>query len=344
MPIFTLQDVVQRNRFADAENVVESIGDIAPELTTLPNKTISGSIVTVPIRTSVPLLDFPEANRGTAGRKASYSMSDVKAMFIGDIIQIDKKVANTADEGAAAFIAEEKSAHVLGGLQTMGYQNIYGTRFRKSGYAGLYQQLGDYQTISANPNYQGDKLKELAVMKSAQADDAGTSAILLCIGKQYAYQFWAHGRTFAFGKLREETLSDEDNLKYGGYAVDVDAQVGLVLANPFACARIKNITSANPLTDNLIADAELLLPNGAPYIIIASRKAVATLEASRKAAGTHFVTIGSKGEQIIGRAENFRGSRIIRTISVLDDETDASLKALAATTDVKRKPLDGTIK
>ncbi len=344
MPVKTLLDIALMQGTAGVKSIVDGIGELSPEMTRIPTKTIKGTIIKAPVRTSVPKMHFRNANGGTPVSKAKYELVNVEALNISDVIEVDVQVANEHPEGSNMCMSEEIIAHGIGGMQTLAYQNIYGTDYDAKGYSGIYQQMADYQTISADPQYNDAALKTKATMDKAVADNSGTSAILLAIGEQYCYQFWGNGKTLSFSPVRQEIVAKSDNSKMNAYVSAADGKAGLAVINPRSVARIKNISSTNPLTDDLLAKAVRMLPNGAKYIIIVSRAAAQSLEEWRSKKGTYMVNGGFGGELAAGVVSKFRGADIIETVSILDDETAENVKALAAENDIKRKAIAGAIK
>ncbi len=344
MTYTTLLELAQRSGTNGVPTIVDGVGEFAPELKLIPSVTIKGTVRRLNLRTGLPRLRFRYANGGIPTSKAKYKTGIVEAYNLDSIIAVDVQVADDPEgSGRAEVMREAVLAHGEGGLQSLGWQNIYGTKFDEKGFPGLIQQMDDFQTISANPAYTDEWLQTPANLKTAQADNKGTSAILLCLGNKYAYQFWGNGKVMSFGTQREEIVQAADGGMMNAVVRPMNAKAGLALVNPTACARIKNISAENPLTDDLLAKAEQCLPNGAKYIIMCSRTAYHSLQMWRRANGRIQIDSGSGEAVAVGRNMTYLGMQIISTTSIFDDETDAYIKAKAAENEIKRQPVRGTM-
>ena len=288
MAIPTLLDIMVRNGSDAAVGLVDEAARQVPEITgrvtfrgeerVVPNlgaaRTIKGRQYKTYVRTALPTAGFRHANAGTADVKSTYENRLVETFILNPRWKCDKAVADSAEDGAEAFIADEGIALTTAAMMALGKQFYYGA-------AGGGDAAGHPGLLDA-------------VDASMVVDAGGTTASIA--SSVWAVKFgpqnvqWVMGEdgSLDLSDVRIESVVDpaDSTKSFTAYVQELLAYCGVQVVNKFSVGRIKKLTTdtGKGLTDALLGDLLALFPVGyGPDCFFLTRRSLKQLRASRTA-------------------------------------------------------------
>lgn len=304
----TLLDLAKLNGADKVVGLIEEVATVAPEVTIIPARTISGTSYDTVIRTERPTVAFRKANKGTDATKSDFTTRKVESFILSSRVEVDKAVAKAYEDGPDALMAIESAGVMASALVTIGSQTIYGNATTSDGFFGL-------QALATALD---------AVITDAGGTTAGTgsSVYIISAGGQGVQYVYGVNQTFDLSPFREGDATDSEGKRFAAYIADLTARVGLQCVNKNAVARLKDFTddSGKGVTDAKILDALRRLPLASrPTHILMSRRSAYQLAISRT------ITPNAKVEAFTGLVNGLptesNGLPIIVTDSITDTET-----------------------
>lgn len=324
----TLLDVLQQEGPGAVKvmEAVRSIGLASPEVTTFPVTVVDGTQYEVNMPTGIPRVGFRPANAGARNLATEYVNKSVKCYYIDGPIAVDKAVVTSSAHGARLLTRETKNV-TLGAMASIALQMWYRLPGQENVFPAISEQMGDYMTISADPAKQEDT-------EANRADNSGASAYLVVLGDDFLHTIWGNRKTLSMSPVAEETVvrntADGESGTMRAYTSRLEGWTGVAVESPFSVARIKNISSDNPLTDALVAKAKSLFPaalRGMISYVVMNGNVKLGLQQSR----TLYPATGDGGTGMIApEPDSVMGVKILEVDSLLDDETDSSVEAAFA--------------
>jgi hypothetical protein len=270
MARLNLLDIANRTGNDAVVGLVEEVVTVAPEFAALPVRTKSGTSYRVGRRVAVPTGAFRNANAGVSPGKSTY-VSEVKPMYFFDaLLSVDEAIIK-ADEGETGdLLAQEAAGIVQGSGISLGRQIFYGQTADALGFNGFESQFGGsaYEVDATgtgtvetawlawlDPNYQGI---HLVVGNDGQLDLRPWKQQYVPDPDDATKQFLAWMSNFSF-------------------------YIGLSMPSIYSLWRVKNITMAKPLTDQLGATlmSKVPLARRAGMTWFMSRTALLSLQLAR---------------------------------------------------------------
>lgn len=244
--MLTLLDIAKQNGNDKIIGLVEEVNQIVPEVRIFPARTIKGTSFKTLVRTAFPTVGFRKANNGTDGVKSAYVNRLVECFLIDGRMEVDKAVADAAEDGAEVVKSREAVGYMGGAMKTMATQIWYGTGNHADGFPGVKQlvsssmQVGNLSanlTASTGSSVYAVRLDELT----------GCSLVLGGSGQ---------GIVGATMDWRVESITGANGKSLTGYVTDLPAWIGLQSLSQYAVGRLDNLTadSGKGLTDSLLAD------------------------------------------------------------------------------------------
>jgi len=304
----TLLDIAKLNGSDAVVGLIEEVRTVAPEVTIIPARTITGTSYETVARSVLPTVDFRKVNGGINPSKSKFTERNVETFVISSLVEADVMAAKGYEDGPDAYMAIEAAGVMAAAFVKIGTQTIYGDAANSDGFFGL------------------EKLATAldAVITDAGGTTAGTgsSVYIISAGAQGVQYVYGLNQTFSLGDTRTETVRDSNGKGFTAYVADLDARVGLQCVNKHAVARLKDFTedSGKGVTDAKILDALRRMPLASrPTHILMSRRSAYQLAISRT------ITPNAKVEAATGLVNGFpvesNGLPIIVTDSILDTET-----------------------
>jgi hypothetical protein len=250
----TLLDVIKRNGTDAAVGLIEEAGKATPEVLLGAARTIAGLNYKTRVRTGLPTVGFRQVNAGTAVSKSTLEQRLVECYLLNPQFEVDKAAADAAEDGAAAYLAEEALGIMQAAMQTLGVAFFYGadaTFGKTDAFPGLLQ-------CYANTT--------MYIDAGGTTDDTATSVWLVRWGVQDAKWVLGQGGRADVTDPQEVRLIDGSSNPYTGYRQELYLRPGLQIGSVYTLCRIKKLTedSGKGLTDALIDKAMEKFPAGKP--------------------------------------------------------------------------------
>lgn len=286
--LLTAADLAARRNSDKEIGLVQQIINWAPEITTIPGRTIPGTFTEAKIQIAIAAGGtFPGLNGGVPVGAGTYEMRRFNAFFFDSQLEVRESLIKAAAQTGDS-IGDLQADEVSGALQDKAIkfsQQFYGgLALNASGFPGLKDLLGIYNGTTAG--YQGviDSRtgKKLVNYVNAQGSSGATECV---------WYVWAHpqGIHFLYGG---DAMIDVNpwvwqylgpsNARYRAQVTNINGFIGLSAANPWCVACIKNIDATHPWTDALSSQLHALLPVGVvPSHCFATKRAIAGLQQQR---------------------------------------------------------------
>jgi hypothetical protein len=238
--MYTLLDLRKLEAGIGSEIIEENIA-LAPELRILPAATISGSAMSLTVRTDLPSVAFRHANEGTPRSKGGYTTRTFEAAILDHQVAVDVGLLDGAKpEAKGRLLSSHMSGAMEAAFRKISKQFYYGTGEDAKGFPGLIAQLGNNNTIDATG----------AAAKS--------SVWMLSVGSEKLEFLYGNGQTITMDEQwKIETVYDASNRPFQAWTNWLKGRVGLRLANKLSAVRISNIGTAagKTLTGDLLTQA-----------------------------------------------------------------------------------------
>ena len=320
MPLTTLLDV-QRLRNSDVEvGIIQENTAGAPELTTLPVRSIAGTSYRTTVVSGQSGGGFRPANQGVSLGKPTYEQRLVECFLYEHPIELDvaTQMASMGDSVADLETLEmQQGALTL--MQKAGRQIFYGTAQDANGFSGLKQFTPKIAAAGSSAFFVDATGSTSATASSIYAVRAGIKDVHVVLGG---------GSGLNFGEFMDQQLTDGQNRKYMGRVAGLTAWIGLQIGSVNSVGRIGNLTaqSGKGATDALLAQLFQFFPTGAkPTHIFMSRRSAFQLAQSRPKTVYFTPGVGNAPGGTVATSDytvaDFLGCPIIVTDQIL--ETDA---------------------
>lgn len=265
MARMTLLDLAKLNGADPVVGLIEESIALAPELATVPARTIGGTNYKTVLRTGLPTVSFRSLNQGIAASKSSFEERLVSCFIAGGRVEVDKAAADAHEDGPAALQAIEAAGVMEAALRKIGSQMFYGIASDSKGFPGLQAMVDSTQTLTAG------------------GSTAKTSAYAVRFGERAVQFVFGRNTPFELSPWREETIRDSDGNPLPGYVADLSAWVGLQSVSRNCVARINNIgtDSGKGLTDALVAQMLSTWNGPEPEALFVNRRSRFQLQISR---------------------------------------------------------------
>jgi len=263
----TLLDIAKLNGSDALAGLIDECLTAVPELNIGYARSIKGINYKVAVRTALPTVGFRAANEGIENTVATRINRLVEAYILDASWSADQAVADSYEDGAAAYCTLEAGDHMQAALRHICSQFYYGTAADAKGFPGLVSQVNSDMEVDAT------------------GADSDTSSVW---GVKYGPQnvAWVLGQNGQVSegetKNYEQTRSSKTLWVYGQ---SITARVGLQIGNQYSIGRIKNIDSGKPCTDDLISDLlkKFMDKDLRPDYLLMSPRSLQELQDSRTA-------------------------------------------------------------
>jgi hypothetical protein len=254
MAMPTLIDVVRRNGTDAAVGLIDETTKAVPEVRIGAARTIKGLNYKTRVRTGLPTVGFRQVNQGTAVYQSQTEQRLIEAYLMNPQFEVDKAAADAAEDGAAAYLAEEAQAITQAAMQTLGVAFFYGavaTFGKTDAFPGLLQGYDD---------------SNMYVDAGGTTDNVASSVWLVRFGLQDVRWVLGEGGRADVSDPTEVRLTDGSGNPYTGYRQELYLRPGLQVGSVYSVCRIKKLTtdSSKGLTDALFDQAMEKFPAGKP--------------------------------------------------------------------------------
>lgn len=267
----TLLDIVKRNGSDAAVGLIDETIKAIPELTFGAARDIKGTSYKTRVRTALPTVGFRSINEGTAATHGKVENRRVEAHLMNPRWEADVAMAEEAEDGAEAYIAEEAVAMTAAAMQTCGSQFYYGLNLDPNkGFPGLIAAVDAAMVVDA----------------TGSSANAASSLWAVRWGRQDVQWVWGLGAKFTLSDVLIQRVLDANSNPFDAYCQSMTARPGLQVGSKWSCGRIKNLTAqgGKGLTDALIYTLLTKFPaNQPPDMLFTSKRCLEQLRASRTA-------------------------------------------------------------
>lgn len=280
MAMPTLLDIAKANGSDRLVGLIDETTKVHPELTAVGARSIRGINFKTLVRTALgsTTAGFRSANAGVAPIANVYENRLVEAFLLEARWQADKGVADSYEDGPAAYIAMEAGGVMEGQMQGLASQFFYGTASNASGFPGL---MSCYDSTN------------MVVDAGGTTDNTASSVWLVRTGPQDVMWVWGNNGQISVTpdtpqKAIENpvlvTDSADSTKQFLGYVQTLTGRVGLMVSSTRSICRIKKLTADNGkgLTDTLIYDALGKFPAGrGPNLCFMTQRSLMQLQKQR---------------------------------------------------------------
>lgn len=243
-----LLDITKLSGSDQAVGLVEEVNTVAPELNALAGVPINGITYKITRRTALPQGPaFRNANEGTDVVSSTFAEETGSCYFMDGQMQVDEAIVKAAmAEGrlAADILATEAAGMMQEKLIKVGDQFYRGTTADSKGFAGL-QALYDSTNCEVS---------------AAGSSGSATSAWLIWNNPKGLHWIWGNNAGVEMGEWAKQQVTDSSDKKFMAWVNNASGYIGLRRSHTKSIVRIKLITSAKPLTDELVAQALTKMP------------------------------------------------------------------------------------
>jgi hypothetical protein len=300
----TLLDIAKANGSEALNGLIEEVIPAVPELQFFGARPIKGLSFKTLVRTGLPTVGFRNANQGTAAVKSTYANRTYETFIMNPRIECDAAVADSYEDGAAAWMAIEGTGVTAAAGITVAKQIYYGSAAGAGGDTkGFPGLLGIYDSDN------------LVVDATGTTASTGSSVWAVKFGVQNCQLVVGLNGQLTLSDVRLETIYDADNNPLDGYVQTLLARIGLQVSSKYSVGRIKKLTADNGkgLTDNLLSQLYEKFPIGhKPDAFFMSRRSQGQLQRSRTATNSTGAPAPMPTE--------WQGIPLIPTDSILDTE------------------------
>lgn len=238
MPV-TLLDIAKQNGNDKIVGLVEEVNLIVPEVRIFPARTIKGTFFKTLVRTAFPTVAFRKANDGTDGVKSAYENRLFECRLIDGRIEIDKAVADAAEDGPEVVKSREAVGYMGGAMAALASQIWYGAD--ANGFPGFSSLV--------------DPSMHIGTLASGCTATTGSSVFALNLNELTGagLVFGGNGQGLLGNEMlwRIESITGQNGKKLTGWVTDLPAWIGLQALNKYCVAQYDNLTadSGHTLTD-----------------------------------------------------------------------------------------------
>ena len=325
MATTSLYDLAILDRADEYTGLIEDVTTLAPEFEVFSAHKRPGTWYKTVKRTTLPTVQFRNANAGTTASKSGYK-SEIKQMFFLDgRLNMDEAVWEADPAHLGSLWQLEAAGAMRAASILIGQQTWYGTSTDSSGFTGIRGQLAD--SVSTN------------------AGASTTSAYLVWMNEKEGvrYDVGMDGQFAISAPLRQQVVDPNDSTKaFFAYVGNLKAWIGLnVMSNlsAWGCLGITPATAAGAsyMTDDkaakLLAKVPVARRNGLRWFM--NRTCESTLQRSRSTINPGIIATGGSGPFSFQPAgadgtpafaplpNSCLGYPITLTDSILDTETNS---------------------
>ena len=271
-------------------------------------RTIAGTQYKTLVRTALPTASFRDANAGSSSSGSTFENRLVECFLLNPRWDCDKAIADSAEDGAAAYIAAEAAAILTSALMTLGKQFYYGAGATNNGNGDAKGHPGLIDAVNSNQ----------VVDAGGTTASTGSSCWAVKFGPMDVQWVLGGDGNLGVSDVRIESIVDPNasTKRYTAYVQELLSWVGLQVRSQNCIGRIKKLTadSGKGLTDARLGSLLATFPTGwRPDAFFCSRRSLEQLRASRTATNV----TGAEAPT----PTTFEGIPIIPTDSILNTES-----------------------
>lgn len=277
MPMPTLLDIIKRNGTDDAVGLIEEASKAVPEVQLGAARTIGGLNYKTRVRTAVPSVGFRKHGSGSPVVKSTFEQRLIECYLMNPPFEVDKADADSSEDGAAAYLAEEALGITEGAFQSLGKAFFYGdvaTFGLADAFPGLLQA------------YDSTLVTGMHIQAGGTTAATASSVWAVRFGVQDVKWVLGEGGKAEVSDVIEVRLTDDNDNPFMGYHQELYLRPGLQVGSVYSVGRISQLTAdaGKGLTDLLLDDLLEKFPAGKPpSMLFMTRRSRKQLKNSRTA-------------------------------------------------------------
>jgi hypothetical protein len=275
MGLPTLLDIAVQNGSDAVAGLIDETTKAHPEIAVGYARTVKGLFYKTLVRTGLPTAGFRAANAGVAGTKGTYENRLYECFILNPRWECDKAVADSHEDGAPAYIANEAAGIMEAAFQQMAANFYYGTTTTFGGDASGFPGL-----LAAHDS------TNMVVDASGTTESTCSSVWAVKFGPKDLAWIYGNNGQLALSELMVARVLDANSNPYTAYVQEILAHPGLQVGNIRNLGRIKKLTadSGKGLTDSLLSQLlEKFQVAIQPDAFLMSRRSRGQLQRSRTA-------------------------------------------------------------
>jgi hypothetical protein len=235
MATTSLYDLAILDRADEYTGLIEDVTTLAPEFEVFSAMKRPGTWYKTVKRTTLPTVQFRNANAGTTASKSGYK-SEIKEMFFLDArLNMDEAVWEADSAHLGSLWQLEAAGAVRAASILIGQQTWYGTSADSSGFTGIRSQLADSVAAGGTTN--------------------STSAYLVWMDEKEGvrYDVGMDGQFAISAPFRQQIVDPNDSTKaYFAYVGNLKSWIGLNVLSNLSAWAVTGVTSTSTqwLTDD----------------------------------------------------------------------------------------------
>jgi hypothetical protein len=318
MPSLTLLDIAKRNGSDALVGLLDETTKSNVEMTgldlrsgrRLPNvgaaRPLKGRMYKTLVRTALGNTagSFRDANNGSDAIRHTYENRLVETYICEPRMEVDKAVADSAEDGAQKALADEAEGTLEGEFQAMCRAFYYGQNATFGNAAAFPGLLQAYDSTN------------MVIDAGGTTDNTASSVWFVKFGPKAVQWVLGENGRFTMNPWRIETITGQNNKKLDGYVGTMQAYPGLQILTKQAVVRIKKLTEDNGkgLTHSLLARGLQKFSTGmVPDVIFASRRSLGQLQAS--------LTATNENGKEAPMPQDYQGIPLVPSDAISDIET-----------------------
>lgn len=243
MATTSLYTLAVLDRADEYTGLIEDVTTLAPEFSTFSAHKRPGNWYKTVKRTTLPTVQFRNANAGTTASASTYK-SEIKQMFFLDArLQMDEAIQEADAAHLGALWQLEAEGAVRASSILLGQQTWYGTSADSSGFTGIRSQLSN--TVAAG------------------GTTSSTSAYLVWMDEKEGvrYDVGMDGQFAISAPLRQQVTDPNDSTKaYFAYVGNLKVWVGLNQLSNLASWAVTGVSATYVMTDKLASQLLAKIP------------------------------------------------------------------------------------
>lgn len=312
----SLLDITNRNGCDAAVGLIEEVNTVAPELTDLMGRPVSGISYNSKVRQTLPTKPaFRNANEGSDIVSSVYTQKQIGCHFIDGQLRVDEAVVNAGKaEGnsMADILADEATGVIRQKAIGVGDQFYRGTTADAKGFPGL---LSLYDATNCEVD--------------ATGATNTSSAWLIWNDIQGVHWVFGNNSGLNMGPWTRQQVTDADGKAYMAWVNNLSGYIGLGFGHTRGAVRISGIkdhasSPATYLTDAKVAEALTKMPifmRRSPGLkLLCNSIAAYTLQKSRSTSTTQNTKTDAMPLVFAGQPTESNGVPIILTDSLPQTE------------------------
>jgi hypothetical protein len=303
--MLTLLDIAKRTGSDALIGLIEEVIKICPEFRVLPVVERDGIAFLATLRTSLPTAAFVDAGTGVALSKSAYAQKLVQCFFLDCQLRVPEAIVQADDRSVGDVLADEAMGGLEAVINHLGTQTYYGTAADAKGFSGFVANVDSTMVVNATGE-----------------GSATTSVWMVWADPKGVHLPLGRGGKITMPEWQEQQVTDAEGKAQRAFCTNIAAWIGLSIGSKFSIGRIKNVTSAKPVTDALGSQLYAKFPIGRkPNLCFMNRDALYFLQASRSAVGAQ--KSNASGDAFAPIPEFLAGVPIIPTDAITSAEIAA---------------------